>query len=63
MNKPIKSTDPRKPAIVAALKEISGHRKVTSVTQVGPDTYEGNCMYGPLPEGRFQVVIPPATGK
>jgi hypothetical protein len=31
MSKPIKSYDPRKPAIVAAIKKASNCRKVTNV--------------------------------
>jgi hypothetical protein len=44
MAKHIKSTDPRKPAIVAALKQKSGCRKVTTVLEIAPGVYEGNCM-------------------
>jgi len=44
MNMPIKSWDPRKPLIVAALKAASNCRKITMVRET--DThYEGNAMY------------------
>lgn len=42
--KNVTSSDPRKPAIVAALKAVSACRKVTSVVEVAPNTYQGNCM-------------------
>lgn len=44
MNIHVKSDDPRKPAIVAALKAKSGATKVTMVRQVGPTTFSGDCM-------------------
>ncbi len=44
MKKPIKSTDPIKKPVVAALKKASGGSKVTSVVQVGPGQFAGRCM-------------------
>lgn len=53
--KHVKSTDPRKAQIVAALKRKSGGGKVTLVTEdVGPITglyFQGSCMRK-LPGGR-----------
>lgn len=45
MKKPIKSTDPRKKAIVAVLKEISNSNKVTNVYETETH-YSGDCMKG-----------------
>jgi hypothetical protein len=45
MSKPIKSYDSRKPAIVAALKRVSGCRKVTSVKEIAPGLFAGTCMW------------------
>lgn len=53
MKRPIKSSDPRKAAIVAALKAAHGATKVTMVVQVGDNTYEGHCMR-PLPGRRYR---------
>lgn len=60
MNRPIKSTDPRKPAIVAAFKrhsywdEKSGFQrrvtKVTSVRQTHENGYSAHCL---SKDGRF----------
>lgn len=60
MNKPISSRDPRKPAIVAALKRASNCRKVTNVRENGPDSYVGDCMWpntGVALPGSVQVVL------
>lgn len=56
MSKPIKSRDPRKAAIVAALKQVSGCRKVTSVSEVALGVYEGTCMW-PSEAAKFQVSV------
>lgn len=40
----VKSKDPRKPAIVAALKRSSGGTKVTNVVQTGEFQFSGDCM-------------------
>jgi len=44
MKKSVKSTDPRKPQIVGALKKASGGTKVTSVKEIGLNRFEGHCM-------------------
>lgn len=44
MKKAVKSKDPRKKPIVAALKAKSGGRRVTNVTQIGEHTFAGDCM-------------------
>ncbi len=45
MAKNIKSTDPRKPAIVAALKRLSGGTKVTNVFEAPHSNgFMGNCF-------------------
>jgi hypothetical protein len=44
MKKPIKSSDPLKPGVVAALKSVSGGTKVTNVTQTDEQTFVGHCM-------------------
>jgi hypothetical protein len=54
MKKPVKSTDPRKPAIMAALKKASGCTKVTGVQQNGENLFSGACMKMrkmPCPQG------------
>jgi hypothetical protein len=56
MSKPIKSTDPRKPAIVAALKRASNCRKVTSVRQIGESEYAGDCMNPNAADSRVGTV-------
>jgi hypothetical protein len=43
--KPVKSNDPRKKAIVAALKLKSGANKITCVYEVN-NTFEGSCLKG-----------------
>lgn len=40
----VTSTDPRKPVVVSAFKLASNCRKVTCVAEVGPNTYQANCM-------------------
>lgn len=40
----IKSNDPRKPAIVAALRQLSGGSKVTLVKEVGKGLFTGHCL-------------------
>lgn len=45
----VKSTDKRKAIITAALKQASGARKVTLVTEIGPGLFVGNCI---TPAGR-----------
>jgi hypothetical protein len=47
MKKPIKSNDPRKPAIVSALKRKSGGTKVTNVREIGPNMFSGDCLKRP----------------
>lgn len=42
--KSIHSADPRKAAIVAALKAASGCRKVTTVKETKDGAFFGNCM-------------------
>jgi hypothetical protein len=42
----VTSRDPRKPQIVAALKQLSGGNKVTLVKQVDLDKFEGRCLKG-----------------
>lgn len=42
--KAVKSTDPRKEAIVAALKAASGATKITSVKVLADGTATGNCL-------------------
>jgi hypothetical protein len=42
--KHVHSQDPRKPAIVAALKQKSGGTKVTLLAEVEPGVFEGSCM-------------------
>lgn len=47
-NKPLRSTDPRKRKVVAALAELSGATKVTCVGVVGEgslhEKFVGHCM-------------------
>lgn len=45
--KAIASYDPRKQAIVAALKAASGCRKVTTVRELKGGGYSGHCLNGP----------------
>lgn len=47
--KPVRSKDPRKPAVMAALKAASGCRKVTMVEELKAGGFSGNCMYGGTP--------------
>jgi hypothetical protein len=64
--KPIKSYDPRKSAVVAALKRASNCRKVTNVRENGPDRYVGDCMWpnsGDAFPGTVQVVLSHADMK
>lgn len=42
--KHVRSTDPRKPAIVAAMKRSTGATKITLVREVTPGVFEGNCL-------------------
>lgn len=46
--KPVKSTDPRKPAIVAALKKASGCSKITNVKEYIETAthaqFSGDCL-------------------
>lgn len=45
MEKHLKSTDPRKARVVAALKNASGCSKVTNVTENTSDgSYSGDCL-------------------
>lgn len=46
MSNHITSRDPRKPAIVAALKRKSGGTKVTLLEEIAPGQYRGNCLRG-----------------
>lgn len=45
MGKPVKSTDARKKAIVAAIKAKAGCTKVTCVEEVSPGVFKGNPMW------------------
>ncbi|MCE5280805.1 MAG: hypothetical protein LLG93_01785 [Deltaproteobacteria bacterium] len=60
MRKPIKSTDPRKPAIVQALKAATGAKKITNVTEEGPATFRGRCL-GPMKSPFGRTVWIPVT--
>lgn len=42
--KHVRSDDARKPAVVAALKKASGGSRVTLVTEIGENTFQGNCL-------------------
>lgn len=42
--KSVKSSDPRKPGIVEALKAASGAGKVTSVVECKDGSFAGHCM-------------------
>lgn len=42
--KHVKSTDPRKPAIVSQLKRISGGNKVTLLTEIEDGLFQGRCL-------------------
>jgi hypothetical protein len=44
MSKHVHSADPRKAAIVAALKSKSGGTKVTLLREVAPNTFTGSCL-------------------
>lgn len=44
MAKYVHSADPRKAAIVAALKAKSGGTKVTLVREVSANTFTGSCL-------------------
>lgn len=58
MSKPIKSTDPRKPAIVEAMKRKANATKITNLREVSPGLYEGTAMRG-NPNGRgFIFAVP-----
>lgn len=54
--KSVHSRDPRKPAIVAALKKASNCRKVTTVCETSAG-FTGNCIWGSgvTPEGFWFV--------
>lgn len=53
--KPIKSSDPRKPAILAALKAKANCRKVTMVAETATH-YMGSAMWGiPMPSGKTEA--------
>lgn len=42
--KHVHSADPRKAAIVAALKKKSGGTKVTLLKEIAPNTFTGSCL-------------------
>lgn len=44
MSKNVTSKDPRKPAIVAALKRKSGGGKVTLLTELSNGNFMGHCL-------------------
>ncbi len=44
--KHVRSDDPRKPIITAELKKLSGGNKVTLVTEVEPNVFQGHCQKG-----------------
>lgn len=46
MKRHIKSDDPRKKSIVAALKAKAGANKVTQVYQIGESEFQGDCLKG-----------------
>ena len=46
MSKSVKSTDPRKPEIMAALKRKSGANKVTLVVENKDGSFSGSCLKG-----------------
>jgi hypothetical protein len=54
--KNVVSYDPRKPAIMVALKRASGCRKVTMVKELAAGGFTGNCMYGPTEACGFWFV-------
>ncbi len=64
-SKPVKSTDPRKAAVVAALKAKGGATKVTNVVEVGPGKFAADGMVrdpatrkGFKGTGRINVELP-----
>lgn len=62
--KHVHSGDPRKPAIVAALKAASGGNKITNVYESGPNCFHGDALkYNPAKRaytdlGHFTVTLP-----
>lgn len=46
MSKNVKSTDPRKPEIMAALKRKTGANKVTLVKENNDGSFSGSCLKG-----------------
>lgn len=44
MGRPVKATDVRKKVVMAKLKQESKGGKITNVTEVAPDRFEGHCM-------------------
>jgi hypothetical protein len=56
--KHVHSRDPRKPAIVSALKTLSGASKVTLLKEVAPGIFEGSCLeYKPEGGGSAYVAL------
>jgi hypothetical protein len=53
MKRNVKSTDPRKPKLVAMFKsQVAGCTKVTLLTQVADDRYSAHCMERGTVNGR-----------
>lgn len=46
MKQSVKSTDERKPIIMAELKKKSGGNRVTLVKQIGANEFTGHCQKG-----------------
>ena len=44
MGKHIHSKDPRKPAIVAALRKASGGTKITMLEEIAVGVFQGSCL-------------------
>lgn len=60
MAKSVKSTDERKSAIVSKLKQESGANKITNVTEISLNRFEGDCLVPEIvTDGGFRV----KTGK
>lgn len=65
--KNVKSTDPRKKGIIAAIKAKSGGTKVTMVKELGDGTFQGDAMIAGPRGGKAQrlgtfVVTPTEAG-
>jgi hypothetical protein len=51
--KHVRSKDPRKPSVVAALRERSGASRVTDVRETSPGVFEGTCHANRQGNGRY----------